>query len=94
MANALLPDEWPEDKPENVGDYKLTFGQHKGERLSDVPIRYLEWCLDEDFDDELKEKIRTHLDRQADYHDDGPEYDNDEGQNSDWEDDNGSPDYE
>jgi hypothetical protein len=28
------------------GDFELNFGKHRGERLKDVPVSYLLWCLE------------------------------------------------
>lgn len=40
---------WPDD-------YRLTFGKHKGETLDEVPLKYLDWLLGQEwlFDDARK----------------------------------------
>lgn len=31
------------------GGYRLTFGKHKGQTLDEIPLRYLDWCLGQDW---------------------------------------------
>lgn len=49
-------------------DYRLTFGKHKGERLADIPVKYLDWVLGEDFDAGLLAKIKAHLETRPEWH--------------------------
>ena len=42
----------------------MPFGKHKGERLSDIPVAYLDWLIGQDWMQEkpdLLETIETHL---------------------------------
>lgn len=42
--------------------YKMTFGKHKGERLRDIPVGYLDWLIGEDWlSNYTKEIITRHL---------------------------------
>jgi uncharacterized protein (DUF3820 family) len=42
-------------RAEGPGDVTLRFGQHRGKRLREVPVGYLEWLLTI----ELREPLRT-----------------------------------
>lgn len=45
---------------EEANNYELTFGKHKGKKLSEVPQNYLDWLLENDNTEiGLKEAIRT-----------------------------------
>ena len=51
-------------------DVKIPFGkEHRGKRLADCPVEYLDWLIGQDwlFDD-LKFKITTHLKSRPDWH--------------------------
>ena len=44
---------------EKAKEYVLSFGKHKGTKLSDVPKSYTDWCLEsEKIDNEVKEAIK------------------------------------
>lgn len=47
---------------EDPGAVVLTFGKHKGERIEDVPLRYLDWLVDQDwlFPD-VKQAVKAYL---------------------------------
>ena len=53
-------------KPPLLKNAVIPFGEHKGERLDEVPLKYLDWLLGQDwvFDD-LKRKIRKYLEDPA-----------------------------
>jgi hypothetical protein len=58
----------PSEEPE---ERVMSFGKYKGERLGDLPNRYLIWCL-ENFDDDLEkqsliEDMQRVLDGRYDY---------------------------
>lgn len=47
-----------------MDDFKMPFGKHKNESLSDIPVGYLDWLIGQDFMAEkpdLKERIEQHL---------------------------------
>jgi uncharacterized protein (DUF3820 family) len=51
---------------------RMPFGKHRGERLSDIPVGYLDWLIGEDWMDEpgkraLKADILAHLKTRADW---------------------------
>lgn len=45
----------------DIGDTRMPFGLHKGERFRDIPIRYLDWCIGEFDEGPLKQKIEAFL---------------------------------
>lgn len=47
-----------------IGEF-LLFGKHAGEKITEVPLDYLRWCLREikDAPDEFHTSIRKELDR-------------------------------
>jgi hypothetical protein len=53
------------------GNYRLTFGLHRGEQIRNVPVSYLDWMLDGDFPQKTKDIIFAYLKTQAEY-DKGP----------------------
>ena len=42
---------------------KMPFGKHRDEDLDDIPISYLEWCLNniEDLDPKLEEEMQNQI---------------------------------
>lgn len=50
-----------------VGDTILPFGKHKGQKLSEVPVRYLDWMLSIDLSPQLRADIEAYLKTQAEY---------------------------
>lgn len=53
-------------------DRTMPFGKHKGERLSDIPVGYLDWLIGEDWMGEpgnrvLKADVEAHLKTRADW---------------------------
>ena len=50
------------------GDTIMPFGKHKGSRLRDIPIGYLDWLLGlDDLRPQLRESIEAFLKTQAEY---------------------------
>lgn len=49
------------------GDHVFPFGKHKGERLRDIPVAYLDWALGIDLRPELRTAIQDFLKTQAEY---------------------------
>lgn len=49
------------------GETTLKFGKHKGEKLRDVPVAYLDWLLGIDLRDDLRADIESFLKTQAEY---------------------------
>lgn len=49
------------------GEYKMPFGKHRGEKLSDIPIGYLDWLLGIDLQPETRTAIEAYLATQAEY---------------------------
>ena len=54
VANAIQNQEPTQEEADN---YVMTFGKHKGEKLKDVPIEYIEWMLGNSKDERLKKMI-------------------------------------
>lgn len=49
-------------------EYRMPWGKHKGETLSNVPTSYLDWLLGkDDIPKVMREEITAHLSRQAEY---------------------------
>jgi len=44
---------------------RITFGKHRGSKWADVPADYLEWCLRQDMDADVKFTCRHHLRAQS-----------------------------
>ena len=42
---------------------EIPFGKHKGRSIKDVPIDYLHWAANKDFDQDLLFTIRTEINR-------------------------------
>lgn len=40
---------------DGLGSFRFMFGKHKGMRIEDVPIDYLQWILTEDFKDDIRD---------------------------------------
>lgn len=55
---ASLPHKISQD---TVCDFTLYFGKHKGKKLSEVPVDYLKWCLENLKDDKVKKRIEVFL---------------------------------
>ena len=36
----------PQEKP--LEEYTLFFGKHKGQKITEIPIDYLKWCIESD----------------------------------------------
>ncbi len=52
-----------------MAEKTLHFGKYKGRKVSECPVEYLDWLLDQEwlFED-LKEDIEQYLDGCAEYH--------------------------
>lgn len=53
----------PTSKPADISGFRMPFGKHKGELMVEVPIPYLQWCLDnmENLHDETREIIEDRI---------------------------------
>lgn len=50
------------------GNVTMNFGKHKGERLSEIPVGYLDWTLGlSNLNPRLRTNIEAYLARQAEY---------------------------
>jgi hypothetical protein len=54
----FLPHKVDESKAQET---VLYFGKHKGKKLADIPVDYLEWCVDNISDKNTKRKIVAYL---------------------------------
>jgi Putative quorum-sensing-regulated virulence factor len=52
---------------DEAGETIFPFGKHKGERLRDIPIHYLDWALGIDLRDDLRAAVQAYLKTQAEY---------------------------
>lgn len=43
----------------------IDFGQHKGKKLRDTPVKYLRWILDKDFSDTVKNTVKGWLENRC-----------------------------
>lgn len=48
-------------KPQNVENYKLWFGIHKGKELKEIPISYLNWYLQNGSNKKVIKRIKLFL---------------------------------
>lgn len=48
-------------KPQNIENYKLWFGQYKGQELKDVPLSYLNWYVQNGSDNKVIKRIKLFL---------------------------------
>jgi len=46
---------------QNVGDFVVYFGKHKGQKLSEIPVDYLKWCAENLKDEKIKTRIKLYL---------------------------------
>lgn len=52
----------------SVGDSRLTFGKHQGEKIRDAPIGYLDWLLGlTDLSPWFRDEVAAYLKTQAEY---------------------------
>jgi hypothetical protein len=66
MPRKSIEIDFSDEEPE---DRTMPFGRHEGERLGDIPNRYLMWAIGE-FDDDkedLIESMQKVLDRRYEY---------------------------
>lgn len=45
--------------PRNID--RMPFGKHKGIRFENIPVKYLDWMIDQDISADLKAAITNHL---------------------------------
>lgn len=49
------------------GETKFPFGKHRGEKLKDIPVGYLDWALGIELRDDLRTAIQEFLKTQAEW---------------------------
>ena len=54
VANAIQNQEPTQEEADN---YVMTFGKHKGKKLNEVPVEYIEWMLGNSNDERMKKLI-------------------------------------
>ncbi len=51
----------------DLGETIFPFGKHRGEKLKDIPVGYLDWALGIELRDDLRNAIKAYLKTQAEW---------------------------
>lgn len=66
LQSLTQPSEPTDTRYPVIGSYVLQFGQHKGQRIDDVPLKYLDWCMGQWWlSRQARMAIRSYLDDHA-----------------------------